>query len=504
MNVIEMNKHFSEPAPDVFSFVDNEALSYSRYLFIETEGKNRNAYCTHCEAIYPIQSLKHNSITQCQGCNSKVQVKHAGRGRGRLIDTSYIEYCEKSCIDKKTVTISGYLVSRDYRDDYKNLKTKITRMAMYIFKEGAAYMASRTKWHPSFEMNSSVFSLQATTAFCSFPYSISLVSFKKAVKHTAFQYNQLHMHHPSWLVDYMALFAKYPYIEILSKIGLKQIIQDRLERKPTNSAINWRGKSLNRILRLQKRDWKCIKNFSQPMNTKKLQIYQTLRKLNENITPYDLDQIVSAICEFNRDKEFHFIIDAAGPQSIQKVFNYAKKQSKESGRSISYTLITWYDYLKECQNMNLDITDSANLYPRNLHAAHQRQIERKKAIADAKLNVKFKKRARDLQKMSFRFNGLHIRPVSSVFELTQEGEVLNHCVASYAKQHAEGITSIFVIREDDSPDQPFYTLEIISDKNIRQCRGKSNCSPTDEVQEFINNFTAVVLNGPTEVVMATG
>ncbi|MEG0259575.1 MAG: PcfJ domain-containing protein [Lysinibacillus sp.] len=504
MNVTEMNTHFSEPSADVFNFVNNEALIYSRYLFIETEGKNRNAHCTHCEAIYPIQSLKHNSITKCQGCNSKVQVKHAGRGRGRLIDTSYIEYCEKSAIDKKIVTISGYLVSRDYRGDYKNVKTTITRMAMYVFKEGSAYMASRTKWHPSFEMNSSVFSLQATTAFFNFPYSISIVSFKKAVKRTAFQYNQLHMHHPSWLVDYMALFAKYPYIEVLSKIGLKQIVQDRLERKPTNNAINWRGKSLDRILRLQKRDWKCIKNFPQPMNTQRLQLYQMLRKLNENISPYDLDQIVSAIGDSNEGKEFMFIVNVAGPQSMLKAFTYIKKQCKESVSSIRYTIVTWYDYLKECQNMNLDITDPVNLYPRDLHAAHQRQIERNKVIADAKLNVKFKKRARDLQKMSFRFNGLHIRPVSSTFELTREGDVLKHCVAGYAKRHAEGTTCIFVIREDTSPDKPFYTLELSTDKQIRQCRGISNCDPTVEVGEFVDTFAATVLSGTPKVVRATG
>ena len=76
-----------------------------------------------------------------------------------------------------------------------------------------------------------------------------------------------------------------------------------------------------------------------------------------------------------------------------------------------------------------------------------------------------------------------IRPCRDEAELINEGKTLKHCVASYAKRHASGTTSIFFIRHIDRPDKPYYTLEWTG-RVIVQDHGYKNRLQTDEIKEF--------------------
>ena len=97
----------------------------------------------------------------------------------------------------------------------------------------------------------------------------------------------------------------------------------------------------------------------------------------------------------------------------------------------------------------------------------------------------FIERAEELQYLSFELNGLLIRPCQNETELIREGKDLHHCVATYAKRHAEGKTAILFIRQAKAPDKPFFTLEF-DEKNLAvvQNRGLRNCDRTPEVTAF--------------------
>ena len=97
----------------------------------------------------------------------------------------------------------------------------------------------------------------------------------------------------------------------------------------------------------------------------------------------------------------------------------------------------------------------------------------------------FAKRLTELEWLSFQADGLLIRPCADEDALIQEGRELHHCVASYAKRHAEGKTAILFIRKAKAPDKPFFTLEFDEkDLQVRQNRGKRNCDRTPEVAAF--------------------
>lgn len=46
------------------------------------------------------------------------------------------------------------------------------------------------------------------------------------------------------------------------------------------------------------------------------------------------------------------------------------------------------------------------------------------------------------------------------YDIITEGKVLCHCVGGYANSHAHGHTTILFLRHKDTPDFPFYTIEV--------------------------------------------
>ena len=143
-----------------------------------------------------------------------------------------------------------------------------------------------------------------------------------------------------------------------------------------------------------------------------------------------------------------------------------------------------------------DLEDSLVRWPRDLKASHNRQIEERRAAEARKEAAKrakqiaaraplFQARAQELEKLSFALDGLMIRPCANEEELIAEGKLLHHCVATYAKDYAEGRTAILFIRRVDQPEKPFFTLEFDEKgKKVKQNRGLRNCDRTPEVTAF--------------------
>jgi hypothetical protein len=72
-----------------------------------------------------------------------------------------------------------------------------------------------------------------------------------------------------------------------------------------------------------------------------------------------------------------------------------------------------------------------------------------------------------------------------------EGKVLNHCVGRYAKDHANGKTTIFLIRRIEEPERPYYTLEWRNGA-INQNHTEHNHLQTEEVLAFEREWLAHV------------
>ena len=167
--------------------------------------------------------------------------------------------------------------------------------------------------------------------------------------------------------------------------------------------------------------------------------------------------------------------------SISKAIKYLKKQKNDFG--------IYSDYIEECEELKLDLSKEEILFPKSLiqaHEANTKSIEYKK---DPKAAERFAKVVKKLNRSTFEDDNYLIRPASDSAELKLEGEALNHCVYRYATRMSNGTTEIYLIRDKQNPDKPFYTLEL-QEKSIMQCRTKSNISYelNPAVKEFVHKW----------------
>ena len=98
--------------------------------------------------------------------------------------------------------------------------------------------------------------------------------------------------------------------------------------------------------------------------------------------------------------------------------------------------------------------------------------------------------AKKLSPLCWEDGGLLIRPVASRLELVREGDLLEHCVATYAERLKREDSYILLIRKTDEPDKPYFTLNLSPDGKIIQCHGYKNDrflpggTRPDEIKEF--------------------
>ena len=74
-------------------------------------------------------------------------------------------------------------------------------------------------------------------------------------------------------------------------------------------------------------------------------------------------------------------------------------------------------------------------------------------------------------------------------DLIREGDALDHCVGrmNYDQRFIREESLIFFVRDKQSPDVPFVTVEYsLQNKKVLQCYGEHDHKPKDSVLEFVN------------------
>ncbi len=539
---------------EVVDYTKEIVFAGSRYLFVRRVGKVQYGYCTHCEREYPTgATLKHNSRVICFECGKEVTVKAAGISRKRLVDERYFVWYDKSRVDPKTVVALGIYAVRDYRDNYYRVQTQFETITMYIFEPGRPRMIKRWAYYRDkgeiyaggWEKTRTVHSVWNHGHIANIPSVYSRNRIPQIVEGTSFQYSCWEQYDYEDMTRFFGLFAKYPCIEYLTKLGMKDLVNSKLmETDSTLGAINWNGKTLLKVLKLTKQEFSEIRKRSQNITFFLLHILQTSRKFKWGLSMDEVQEINYL------DSPYYLkeLLALTRYAPMKKILAYLAKQrakNQKQYRELSGALTAWRDYIRDCikletlpdqrenqfpecdhpecpfhecmpgttcrihnvakegLDMLLDygpdidycerpalyLRTSAVLFPKNLYRAHQNTIKQIKIKADEELKRQIAERNAQLKHYQFKFKGLFIRAAASAEELIAEGKALNHCVGGYASGHASGRTTILFIRKTSAPAKPFFTVEVRNDAVI-QVRGNHNCNPDEEVKEFIEEFKA--------------
>ena len=503
----EYLNHFNEELSlDIKKYATDNVFINSRYIFYNRQGREQFGYCTHCKTDFKATStLKHNTHSECPNCKSKCLSKSNGMGRYQLIDEAYFVYYEKSIIDSKILVARGLFAKRDYRGDYRKVETKYIAKALYIFEMGNSVMLVRN-WS-SFNKCKTVYSLynQYNSYRTNVIADCADESIVTAVKDTQFQYSTYENYYYEDMVRFFDLYAKYPCIEYLTKVNMMEIVKAKLVGRNTYGSINWRGKSLLKVVRLSKQDFKELNTSKKEVDPLFLRILQIAKKDGSKLNFEEITKFEKTYGSY-----YHYLQKCFKYTSVRKIINYVGKHCTADLKTDNYygkqNFITmWKDYICECEELMMDLSDGRILFPKNLLEAHQETSQRIKSDGNLLMDTKIKGRLPSLANYCFEYNGLMIRPAESTTELIIEGKELNICVGTYCNgymtRYSKGQTNILLIRKIEDANKPFYTMEL-NKNQIMQVQGVKHCSPDQAVKVFIEAFKAEKLSNKKELAIA--
>lgn len=278
------------------------------------------------------------------------------------------------------------------------------------------------------------------------------------------------------LIQYIKLGMQYQSIELLLKAGFSQLVWDKISNTGPSGAVWWKGKTLQKILRLNMGDIRKIREHNPNLST--LKVYQKLSDAEKKTTPWG----AVADCAKLRTDQLDKLAKYSTPIKVMK---YAQKHAENDAYGIYGFVIDWSDYVEAAKKIGLDVKKKSVLFPSDFKQAHDTATAAAAEMKNAGVSKKIKERMLGIE---FEKNGLMVLEADSVKSLNLESAQLNHCVRTYADKVAAGRCRIFFIRQIENPDKSFYTLEADPKGKFVQCRGNRNCSMTDEVKVFTDEF----------------
>ena len=303
--------------------------------------------------------------------------------------------------------------------------------------------------------------------------------------------------YPLYVVALMDLYSLHPWVELLLKNGMENIVINHIRRTGCKNAICWAAKSIkSAVKRFTKQDLKDILAINAGQRLVTEQDLAFLAETREKFLP-KMTVAEAVVCQ----KE--------GLETLRHVWERAKKLKVKPEKIVTYCLKhctsfhrlgDWLDYIADAGKIGLDLSQGSNIFPRDIYTMHANISRQIKYKHDKELKEKLKATLA-LRETLFRWEGEKyiIRPAANTDELIEEGKALHHCVGGYAQRHADGETNILFIRKKEQPDVSFVTMEVKKGTKgtyyVAQIHGymndKTNPLPK-EVEELADQFIGIV------------
>ena len=310
--------------------------------------------------------------------------------------------------------------------------------------------------------------------------AVEVVNKKYALKFDAFRYSAVDKYPYHDVFKYLRIYEQYPQAEYFVKIGLQHLATNKTLLKKAAKDKNFR-KWLIRNARQLRNEYGNLPYFSGKV---------ILASYKENVSLFEQLKLDRELRELQSDYRYSGTVSKVIPRSeAVTLIRYMQKQ----GTNIS----SYADYIDACNYLGLDMTLPKNLYPHDFKRWHDIRIDEyhtAKALKDAEerkeLYVKFAEIAEKYLGLQRDKDDAFIAVIArSPQDLIREGEALDHCVGrmNYDMRFIREESLIFFIRNKQSPDVPFVTVEYsLSRKKVLQCYGKSDTKPDDSVLELVN------------------
>lgn len=307
-------------------------------------------------------------------------------------------------------------------------------------------------------------------------------------------------------IDYLERYQQIPQLEILSKMGLTEIVR-RITRGECGVIEDQNAKRLDDFLGIQReRTDQLIRTGG---NGKLLDAMKMEKRLDQHWTEKQVEQMAETGLRTDSDGI------ALRYMTVQKMLNrIAKYAGCEYGtkcstaiNEIRRTAITYTDYLRMREERGYDLHNSVYQQPRELQTAHDQMVAEinqekvEKRLKEVKEKYpEIREQYRKLRKEFFYEDDTYlIRPARSAEEIVTEGRILHHCVGgnNYLTKHNEGTSYILMLRFQEEPETPYITVEIsAAGKNILQWYGAYDKKPDENhMREWLKEYLRKLKDG---------
>lgn len=509
------------PLPEGFEeWADKDGAGQSNFLFYRKKGKKTEVYCTHCGKTWKTdQKMVHTKGNPgdcgyhpekyfCMRCGEHLPAKAWGKQKYLRTDDDIVlaqkagEYIafRKFHVTKRFRREGEGLLERwncetNISETFRVLANPYTFGSVASYEKRTVEPIGRYMWAETYEgSNWNGYYSRSTK-----PYRIGrgilyLKNIVEVLENTDVKkiVAELFLSHREENMQYaLQRAAKKGYIEYLIKAGLK-----RLAREAAYNTTKFDGK-----------DAKDLKTL---LEVNGQQLY-TLKKLDGDGYMIDAIKYIEKHNEKIDDETLQFITSnkvvvkelqlRQTGMTLQRMINYLRKQSAREKRSFAGTNNLYKDYLKMAADRGMDLTDEIICHTPRLREMHDRYLEEKNAREDAAERLRVNKKFPEIRK-SFEENrehfgyqkaGLKIFVPRDAADIRREGKLQHHCVGAtdrYMERMAKGETFILFLRQAETPETPYYTLEVEYNGEIRQSYGAYDRKPDwESVGPILKSFT---------------
>lgn len=495
------------PLPrDLKGWIHRELLP--QYLFYKYhKGKAAmKGYCTACRHEVEVASPKHNQRGVCPRCKKEVTFKARGK-LGYLSNRDTVQVLQKISGSELLIRILKVYCSYRKRDVPELDVYESTRI--FVRWEGQRECISEpyhtsydtgdlTPWKVGYCPVMYIYQTNFNAETCGHLYCRNLT---ETLAGTPWQYAQLGQFYLSdrralEVLPFLEVSLKQPKLEMLIKLGFTMLASDLVYRLGYRDVLDETKKKPHEIFKVCAEDISFLRE--QNVSLAMLKSYQSYVMANLK----DRNALFCWQTENNLSNKQ--ILDLTRLITPHKLMRYVAEQfamlkerrndyKTKRYESMQRVLSEYSDYLRMCRNEGYNLQNSFVLFPRSLQEGHDRLSKRIKLKADIKQHQQFAEAYRQITAhLDFERKGLKIICPQRPEDIVAEGNALHHCVGGYVDRVAEKECIILFLRHADAPETSFFTIEVRGGV-VAQVRGMHNCSPTPEVESFMDMWEKKVL-----------
>ena len=472
------------------------------YIFYQYSRKGaKTGYCTFCGKEVAVREPRHNKMGRCLRCRHEVTFKSIGKA-GTVVTEDARMYLMQRCEDGFILReFKGY---RRYRKgDYKNPEVSSWEIRRAVYDKNAKplnayywglYKQSETRW--------------IKTEFCvphwygggrGRVYGKTLPTLGARELHRTGLIETLQDNQKIDPEKYLAVYEKIPQLEQLAKARLPVLVRECIGdyHNFENAFKNPHSGSLLRLLGI---DSQQLKRLREKKGGRQFLTWLQYEKVTGKCLP---DDAVAWFCKENiLPEKLRFITDR---MSIVQIYNYIRRQMRETRMKSSEVLTTWSDYLSMACRLKMDTGDAIIYRVRKLRQRHDELVElcgqKELAIRAGEILEKYPHVEDIYQEVKeiYGYTGKDYAVIvpSRIEEIMDEGEKLHHCVGSsdrYWERIERKESYVMFLRKVSKPDSPYYTLEIEPDGTVRQKRTMYDRQKADikDAEKFLREWQQVI------------